>query len=88
MNDLDFFIGGVLLLIMTGSSWLIFCLGRKYALKMKDDGDCSFACILACLISGSFNFTNSLFSVCLYISRFLSKEEKIIITNLMRKNDR
>lgn len=88
MNDLFFFIVGVLLLVMLGASWWIFCLGRKYALKIKDDGDSSFACILAVLIVGNFNFTNSLFAVCLYISRFLSKEEKTLITNLMRKNDR
>lgn len=88
MNDLDFLIVGVLLLVMAGASWWFFCLGRKYALKIKDDGDSSFACILAVLIAGSFNFTNSLFDVCLYISRFLSREEKDIITNLIRKNDR
>ena len=88
MNDLDFFIVGVLLLVMFGSSWWLFCLGRKYAMKIKDDGDFSFACILAVLIAGSFNFTNSLFDVCLFISRFLSKEEKALITNFMRKNDR
>lgn len=88
MNDLVFFIVGVFLLVMFGASWWLFCLGRKYAMKIKDDGDFSFACILAVLIAGSFNFTNSLFDVCLFISRFLSKEEKVLITNLMRKNDR
>ena len=88
MNDLDFLayeIYGVLLLVMFGASWWLFCLGRKYALKIKDDGDFSFACILAVLIAGSFNFTNSLFDVCLFISRFLSKDERTLITNLMRK---
>lgn len=85
MNNLDLLIFGVLLLVMALASWWLFCLGRKYALKIKDDGDCSFACILAVLIAGNFNFTNSLFDVCLYISRFLSKEEKDLITNLMRK---
>lgn len=84
MIDLGSFFVGILLLVMSVASWVLFYLGRKKAIRIKDEGDNSFAAVLAVLITGNWKFSNSLFNVCVYISRCLTEREKNVIINIIK----